>query len=180
MLPCQTILHKLDSVHHLGLCLALGAFKSSPVESLHAEYDFLSLYRRRALLSLKYFVKLQQFPTNKLHISASSHAIYFSRPRLSRPFPVRMQALLDTSSLSISQVLPLRPCSFPPWLLPQVSICPLLLPFSKSTSPPLVVRSIFLEHFDTHSDATHVLHSINQSILDRVESKAPLTNYLHL
>ena len=45
------LLNLLDPVHHLGLYLPLGAFSSSPVESLHAESGLSSLSRRPILLS---------------------------------------------------------------------------------------------------------------------------------
>ena len=37
----------LDTNHHQGLRLALGAFRTSPVESLYAESNEPSLYTRR-------------------------------------------------------------------------------------------------------------------------------------
>ena len=40
----------LDTVHHQGLRLALGAFRTSPVESLYVEAEEPSLYLRREKL----------------------------------------------------------------------------------------------------------------------------------
>jgi hypothetical protein len=44
----------LDTIHHQGLRLALGAFRTSPVESLYAEAGEPSLHLRRKKLSLQY------------------------------------------------------------------------------------------------------------------------------
>jgi hypothetical protein len=40
-------LQMLDTIHHQGLRLALGAFRTSPVESLYAEAGEPSLHLRR-------------------------------------------------------------------------------------------------------------------------------------
>ena len=39
----------LDTIHHQGLRLALGAFRTSPVESLYVEANEPSLYNRRII-----------------------------------------------------------------------------------------------------------------------------------
>ena len=54
----------LDTVHHQGLRLALGAFRTSPVESLYVEADEPSLYLRREKLALQYAIRL--YDTNLL------------------------------------------------------------------------------------------------------------------
>ena len=41
----KSYLKCLDTIHHQGLRLALGAFRTSPVESLYAESNELSLYK---------------------------------------------------------------------------------------------------------------------------------------
>ena len=53
----RSYLLKLDPIHHQGLRLCLGAFRTSPVESLYSEAREPSLSPRRRLLSLKYFIK---------------------------------------------------------------------------------------------------------------------------
>ena len=50
----KSYLKSLDTIHHQGLRLALGAFRTSPVESLYAESNEPSLYIRREKLSLQY------------------------------------------------------------------------------------------------------------------------------
>ena len=50
----KSYLQMLDTVHHQGLRLALGAFRTSPVTRLYVEADEPSLYLRREKLSLQY------------------------------------------------------------------------------------------------------------------------------
>ena len=60
----KTYLKILDTVHHQGLRLALGAFCTSPIPSLYVEADEPSLSERRVKLSLQYITKLKSNPTN--------------------------------------------------------------------------------------------------------------------
>ena len=58
----------LDTIHHQGLRLALGAFRTSPVESLYVEAGELPLKHRRIKLSLQYVTKLRSSPSNPCNI----------------------------------------------------------------------------------------------------------------
>ena len=60
----KSYLKCLDTIHHPGLRLALGAFRTSPVESLYAESNEPALYIRREKLSLQYTTKLATTPQN--------------------------------------------------------------------------------------------------------------------
>ena len=63
----KSYLKSLDTIHHQGLRLALGAFRTSPVESLYAESNEPSLYIRREKLSLQYVTKLAANPRNSAY-----------------------------------------------------------------------------------------------------------------
>ena len=54
----------LDSIHHLGLRLALGSLRTSPVESLYVEANEAPLSLRREKLALQYYTKLQSYLSN--------------------------------------------------------------------------------------------------------------------
>ena len=60
----KSYLLELDTVHHQGLRLALGAFRTSPVESLYVEAEEPSLYLRREKLALQYAIRLAANPLN--------------------------------------------------------------------------------------------------------------------
>ena len=60
----KSYLKKLDTIHHQSLRLALGAFRTSPVQSLYSEAQELSLYDRRKKLSLQYVAKVASNPNN--------------------------------------------------------------------------------------------------------------------
>ena len=76
----------LDTVHHQGLRLALGAFRTSPVESLYVEADEPSLYLRREKFALQYAIRLAANPAYKItfppHISEDIVNLYENKPNV--------------------------------------------------------------------------------------------------
>merc|ERR1711911_202608 len=64
----KSYLRMLDPIANQGLRLSLGAFKTSPIESIQAEANEPSLYIRREKLALQYALRVsqnQQNPTYK-------------------------------------------------------------------------------------------------------------------
>jgi len=59
----RSILRQLDPIHHQGLRIALGAFRTS-AQSLYIEAREPSLTTRRLKLSLNYVLKLKSLPEN--------------------------------------------------------------------------------------------------------------------
>lgn len=150
------LLNALDSVHHQGLRLALGAFRSSPVESLYTESGLPCLSRRRTLLSLRCYARLHQFSTSKLYIPQPLITKFSSHQRLPAPLPVRMHRLLSHSPYPDLKVLPFYAHTSPPWLIPRPQICPTHHNPSKSEIPPAILRSLFLEHASIHNNCTPI------------------------
>ena len=58
----KSYIQKLDTVHHQGLRLAMGAFRTSPIQSLYVLSHEPSLEKRRLKLALQFALKLK---TNK-------------------------------------------------------------------------------------------------------------------
>ena len=63
-------------------CLSLGAFRTSPVESIYVEANEESLYRRRERLVLQYAIKLSSTPNNPTFDTVF-------RPKYSEIFAIR-------------------------------------------------------------------------------------------
>ena len=60
----KSYLEMLDPIHHQGFRLALGAFRTSPSESLLAEANEPSLYNRRLKLSVCSEIKIESVKSN--------------------------------------------------------------------------------------------------------------------
>ena len=57
-------LNELDPIHHESLRLVLGAFRTSPIDSLYAEAHEVPLQIRSEKLALQYNAKLKSCPSN--------------------------------------------------------------------------------------------------------------------
>ena len=93
----KSYLMMLDTVHHQGLRLALGAFRTSPVESLYVEAEEPSLYLRREKLALQYAIRLAANPSNPTfkvtfppHISQDIIDLYDNKPNAIRSFGLKL------------------------------------------------------------------------------------------
>ena len=63
----KSYLQMLDPIHNQGLRLCLGAFRTSPVESLYVDAHEPCLGARRAMLSLQYASKIKSLPKYPAH-----------------------------------------------------------------------------------------------------------------
>ena len=114
----KSYLKCLDTIHHQGLRLALGAFRTSPVESLYAESNEPSLYTRREKLSLQYTTKLAANPKNAAHncvFNPKYERFYNNTPSAIKPLGLRILPLLEQANISIKNVQPFSLPSKEPW-----------------------------------------------------------------
>ena len=114
----KSYLKCLDTIHHQGLRLALGAFRTSPVESLYAESNEPSLYNRREKLSLQYTTKLAANPKNPAHscvFNPKYERFYNNTPSAIKPLGLRIQPLLEQTNINIKNVQPFSLPSKEPW-----------------------------------------------------------------
>ncbi|CAN8024021.1 unnamed protein product [Ixodes persulcatus] len=95
----------LDPIHHQGIRLATGAFRTSPVPSLYAESNEWSLDKRRFYLSTQYFLRLHtlpQHPNFSLILSIKYEQAFQNKPSVTRPFALRVKDAAATYSFDIS------------------------------------------------------------------------------
>jgi hypothetical protein len=89
-------LRRLDTVHHSGLRIALGAFRTSPVLSLYAEAGEPSLADRRNYLMGSYVIKmkaLSHHPSHKVLLDTRFDRHFNNKPLASIPTSLRLGAL---------------------------------------------------------------------------------------
>ena len=93
----KSYLEKLDTIHHQGLRICLGAFRTSPVKSLYVEAGEPSLSLRRLKLSLNYVTKLKSLPNNPAYSCVFHFPFlhkYEANPSVIPPLGVRMKDIL--------------------------------------------------------------------------------------
>ena len=114
----------LDTVHHQGLRLALGAFRTSPVESLYVEADEPSLFLRREKLALQYAIRLAANPSNPAykitfppHISEDIVNLYENKPNVIKLFGLRIQPLLTSAKINPNTIEEHSVPEIPSWCI---------------------------------------------------------------
>ena len=121
---CKTKLKELDVVHNLGLRICIGAYRTSPVESIYVDAGELPLHLRREELGLRYLQRLKSSvnnPTSECLKYEDPHS--FNKPRASKPFQVRLKDNLDDESIRTQKVYEFDQLNVPPWLIPDINIC---------------------------------------------------------
>ena len=94
----KSFLDKLDAVHHAGLRISIGDFKSTPVISLYSESGFYSLEYRRSKRGICYFMRVSTKYSNYLERNVknlNSVPKFEAHPRYPRPFNFRINSILN-------------------------------------------------------------------------------------
>ena len=104
----KSYLQMLDPIHNQGLRLCLGAFRTSPVESLYVDAHEPCLGARRAKLSLQYASKIKSLPKHPAHNAVFDNKymkLFDARPNAIRTFGLRIKQLLTASNIELSDIL---------------------------------------------------------------------------
>ena len=113
-------LKMLNTVHHQGLRLALGAFRTSPVESLYVEAGELPLEQRRIKLSLQYITKLKSTPSNPAYncvFDPQYELKYLRNTKTISPLGIRIKPHLEDCDIILDQINDDDIYDIPPWEL---------------------------------------------------------------
>ena len=104
----KSYLQMLHPIHKQGLRLCLGAFRTSPVESLYVDAHEPSLCPRRAKLSLQYASKIKSLPKHPAHNAVFDNKyikLFDARPNAIRTFGLRIKQFLTASNIELSDIL---------------------------------------------------------------------------
>ena len=142
----KSYLQILDTVHHQGLRLALGAFRTSPVTTLYVEADEPSLYLRREKLSLQYAIRLaanQRNPAFKVTFSPQFLELYEHKPNAIKPFGLRISPLLESSNINPNNIEKHFITDIPPWCIRKPNILFDLRSSKKTASNANIMKQNF-------------------------------------
>ena len=174
----KSYLRCLDSIHHLGLRLALGALRTSPVESLYVEANEAPLSLRREKLALQYFTKLQSCPSNpafECTINPKYKELFARKESAIPSFGIRMQSVLDNSIILNENVHETVIPEVPPWTLHQPRVNLDLSNLCKKDTSSLVFIQKYNEIKDKHSYCTPI-YTDGSKDNDRVGCAAIINN----
>lgn len=145
----KSYLEALDPVHHQGLRIALGAFRTSPKDSLYAEAGEPPLELRRLRLSMNYYVKLKSNPLNPAY-SCVFHIKdlykFEQKPNEIPPFGMWMSKVFGTTDMNIDAICdsPLL-TDLPHWKLSSPKVNLSLTSFKKNSTPDCLFKQKYLE-----------------------------------
>ena len=152
----KSYLRELKTIHHLGLYTALGAFTTSPIESLYVEANEPPLSLRRYKLALQYYIKLTSCPQNPAYnciMETRYKNLFENKEKAIKPFNLRIQTLLNEIKINPkiihNTILP----KTVPWTINQPIIKLDLTKFSKTKTYPITFQENFLniqENFPDH------------------------------
>ena len=149
----NTSLKLLDPIHHRALRVSLGAFRTSPVESLYVEAHEPSLSHRRMLMDLQYRIRLEKIPTHptsEMVRDESLDRVFLSRKRGKPPFGLRSRLLLRDLDINMPVIASLNHKIKPPWRLPDLNICNVHQEVPKDDITEEEMRQAFLQHQEDH------------------------------
>ena len=155
----KSYLAMLDPLHHQGLRLALGAFRTSPVASLYVEADEASLTSRREKLSLQYAIRLAENPSNPAHevtFPPKYTDLYESKPNFIKSFGVRILPLLESANINPKNIDINFTPNIPAWCMNKTKILFDLHSSKKSETSPIIMKSSFNELKSNYTSCTPI------------------------
>ena len=150
---------RLETVHNQGLRLCLGAFRTSPIQSLYVEANEPPLDMRRTRLSLQYRVKLMSNEVNPAYSAVFQSdivATYEGKERAIKPLGLRIERHLDGVGFHTHVIAPYTVMKTPPWKLIVPTVCFDLCKYKKSDTDPTLYRLHYSELLESFTDYTHI------------------------
>ena len=138
----------LDPIHHQGLRLALGAFRTSPTASLYVEADEPSLNTRREKLSLQYAIRIAENNSNPAHdvtFQPNFMDLYESKPNFIKSFGVRILPVLESANINFNNIDKTFTPNVPAWCINKPKLLFDLHSSKKSETSPIIMKSNFQE-----------------------------------
>ena len=145
----KSYLQMLDPIHNQGLRLCLGAFRTSPVESLYVDAHEPCLSARRAKLSLQYASKIKSLPKHPAHNAVFDNKymkLFDARPNAIRTFGLRIKQFLTASNIELSDILEI------PWCIKPRKIVLDLVHLKKDRIDASIYQQLFMEIRDRYRD----------------------------
>ncbi|XP_074034247.1 uncharacterized protein [Leptinotarsa decemlineata] len=152
----KSILKQLDTIHNNAIRIILGAFCTSPTESLYCEASEPSLANRRKLMTLTYAASIISNPDNPVYhnvIAQRSKNIFAKKIRADPPFYQRYNHYLSSLQLKQPSIFstPNTP-NTPPWIIPRANIEYGLLEFKKKNTNHRMFNVAFNHLLEQYED----------------------------
>jgi ribonuclease HI len=184
----KSYIQMLDTIHHQGLRICLGAFRTSPAESLYVAANEESLYRRRQRLLVQYCLKIKSTPTNPVfgHIYHPKYVARFTdKPKTIPTIGIRFDNIVSNMNVDTSIISSSRLYENPHWNLKIPNIRYDLRTDKKSQTNPLDfimkfndIRRFFERYVFIYSDGSKDQERVGSaSVLGSLTKKVRLPDH---
>ena len=150
----KSVLTRLEVIHNQGLRLSLGAFRSSPLESLKIEANVYPLRFRRKKLGLQYGLKIKCNNDNIAHGSIFKHSNpeFYDNIRKVKPFAYDFKDECVLADISLLNIIPTKVPKVPIWDSPVIDLSFELTEFDKKSTTREIYLSKFRELLPKYDD----------------------------
>lgn len=138
----STTLKKLDSIHNTGIRISIGAFRTSPKESLYSATGIMSLENRRKERTIQYYAKMV---TKFNHLSTNPNTSNQLNNSIPVPFQVKTSEILDELDINLEndKILPRSIMNIAPWTIQKKKIINDLMILKKVSTPEMEYMTKF-------------------------------------
>ena len=151
----KSYLKQVDPIHHESLRLVLGAFRTSPIDSLYAEAHEAPLQIRSEKLALQYYTKLKSPPSNPVYNCTfdPKYRQYLDQKEKSiRPFGLRMEPILKESIIPLNNIHKSILPQIPPWIIKNPKVNLQLNKLHKTKTHPFTYQEKHQNILQQHPD----------------------------
>ena len=155
---CKTLMKSVQPIQNAALRIATGAFRSTPIKSLHAETGLKTLDEYRDIKYLNYLIRLKVNPDPTLINSISDVDENLFPPGGKKPIPFYIRAKRSSEDLNINYdtLMTENPFETPPWRN-DVRCCRELWKMTKKDNLSADLRARAIEHIEQkHDEETNI------------------------
>ena len=161
---CKSYISLLDPIQNQSFRLSLGAFRTSPAQSLCVEAIELPLHLRREKLALQFATKIAANPNNPVYDTIFNPwyvDLFARKPRVIPTFGIRIKESLEELDFDPDIIAKFEIPESPPWIY-QTAMVNLTLSYAKKgQTDPLKyislhneVKDVFREYDFIYSDGS--------------------------
>lgn len=139
----KSYLKKLDPIHHGSIRLILGAFRTSPVESLFVEANEYPPQIRSEKLALQYYLKIKSTPSNPAYeniFNPKYKYLFESNEKTIKPFGLRMDSILKETEIITTNIHNHLIPNIPPWKIKTPNVNLSLKELQKAKTHPSIYQ----------------------------------------
>lgn len=170
----KRLLKTVQAIHNNALRIALGAYRTSPTESLYSLANEIPLPLRIKQLTLTYATSVSATPFKANYTNIFSHrfqAMYAPLPYVQLPFHERLRRTLHEIDFEFPNISPLK-FNHCPWKNKPIEINLTLSKYNKSFTHPAIIKAEFnhiREHFNNsqfiYTDASKMDHQVGAALI---------------